>query len=485
MPVSSSFWLGNAPWDHQGAAFERAKDMRDYALFFEMGTGKTFLTVNLVRWKCMQAGQMLRVLVLCPPVVCTTWRREFEASSKLGDKVRILRGPGKGREADLKLYGWRAGPTGIEYEPRIFVTNYESLQMPDLFNTLLAWRPEIIVFDESQRVKNPKARRTKLSIQLADVARHRYILSGSPVLKDEMDIWAQYRCLDKGETFDKNFFAFRARYFVDANAGMPREKYFPKWQAQSYAVAELQRLIYAKGTRVLKEDCLDLPPLVKTVHEVEMSKEQARAYKEMEAQFMTNVSGKDAVARLAITQALRLQQIVSGHVKADDGTVVRFKENPRLEALLQLLEDLVDGHKVIVWAIFQEDAAVICEALDKAGTHYVKLVGGMTSRAQQDAIDSFQQAPSVRVMVANQQAAGVGINLTASSYSIYYSRNLSLEADLQSEARNHRGGSEIHEKVTRIDLVCPKTLDEENLKALYAKESLAERILDLRLAYSK
>ncbi len=87
---------------------------------------------------------------------------------------------------------------------------------------------------------------------------------------------------------------------------------------------------------------------------------------------------------------------------------------------------------------------------------------------------------NVRVIVANQQAGGVGVNLTAASYAIYYSRSFSLEADIQSEARNHRGGSEIHKSITRIDLVCPDTIDGICLEALYRKENLASNILKIR-----
>jgi SNF2 family DNA or RNA helicase len=104
----------------------------------------------------------------------------------------------------------------------------------------------------------------------------------------------------------------------------------------------------------------------------------------------------------------------------------------------------------------------------------------MTDKARQEAIDSFQNDPSVRVMIANPAAGGVGVTLTAASYMIYYSRDFSLENDLQSEARCHRGGSEAHEKITRIDIVAPGTIDEVILEALERKENLATKILAIR-----
>ena len=81
-------------------------------------------------------------------------------------------------------------------------------------------------------------------------------------------------------------------------------------------------------------------------------------------------------------------------------------------------------------------------------------------------------------MIANQGAGGIGINMTEASYSIFFSRNFSLEHDLQAEARNYRGGSEMHQKVTRIDLVSPGTIDELISEALANKQNMAEKILD-------
>jgi SNF2 family DNA or RNA helicase len=102
----------------------------------------------------------------------------------------------------------------------------------------------------------------------------------------------------------------------------------------------------------------------------------------------------------------------------------------------------------------------------------------VTGRQRQENIDRFQTDRDCRIMIANQGAGGVGCNLTAASHSIYYSRNFSLEHDLQSEARNYRGGSEIHTKITRIDLVAPDTIDATVLKALADKVNVADAILN-------
>jgi hypothetical protein len=339
---------------------------------------------------------------------------------------------------------------------------------------------EGVLVHNSQRCKEIKAKRTKLAIELADTARHKFILTGTPILNTPMDIWAQFRILDGGETFDRNFYAFRARYFYDKNANMPAHIRFPAWEPLPGLDKVFHEKIYAKASRVLKKDCLDLPPIVRQRLDVELSDEQRRLYDTMKKDFIAFLDDKACVARTALTKGLRLQQLVSGIFSDEDGGEHALKSNPRLNALSDCLESIHTEHKSIVWVSFRrsyDECLSVCRDL---GVNAVTLVGGMTDKARQEAIDSFQNDPSVRVMIANPAAGGVGVTLTAASYMIYYSRDFSLENDLQSEARCHRGGSEAHEKITRIDIVAPGTIDEVILEALERKENLATKILAIR-----
>jgi SNF2 family DNA or RNA helicase len=466
METPAGFFLV-PPWEHQRLTFEKAKQAPDYALLFEAGAGKTRVAIDLLRWKCAVHKRVLRTIVLCPVVVCENWVREFKKNSRIGDTVRVLKGSGKKR---LEIFH-KFKDTGA-----VFVTNFEAMTMKPLLDALMAWQPEALIADESQRLKNPSSKRAKAIFQLAEGTLYRWILSGTPILNSPMDIFQQYKILDRGDTFGRNFFGFRAKYFFDKNVGMPAQKYFPDWCVRAGALEELNGLVYRKATRVLKADCLDLPPLVREEIEVEMSAEQARAYAEMKANFIAFLRSKVATAQLAITKGLRLQQIVSGFFRAEDGTELVF-DCPRLDALKDLLEDLAPANKVIVWAVFKANYAAIRQVCEKLGLGFTELHGEVTGRQRQENIDRFQDDSACRVMIANQGAGGVGCNLTAASHSIYYSRNFSLEHDLQSEARNYRGGSERHVKITRIDLVTPDTIDATVLKALADKVSISEAIL--------
>jgi SNF2 family DNA or RNA helicase len=307
-------------------------------------------------------------------------------------------------------------------------------------------------------------------------------MTGTPFLNNQMDLWSQFYILDLGETLGDSFFAYRARYFWDLNAGKRGTRaYFPLFVPKKTSSNELARLIESKSVVAKKEDCLDLPPLVKKQVEVSLAPDQRAAYEEMKKDFLTYVNDKACVAVLAITKALRMQQILSGFIKLEDGSIHRFKDNPRAKALKELLEEICveSGEKCIVWSVFHEDYAVVRKACEDLKIEYREIHGLVSGPSKLTAMEDFELKPEVKVIICSPGAGGIGISLIAASYSIWYSRNFNLEHDQQAEARNHRGGSERHEKITRIDLVVPGSLDSVVLDSLSQKKSIAESILTL------
>jgi len=459
-------------WKHQTVAIERAKGLNEFGLFFEQGCGKSRTLIEILRYCYNTTRRVQRTLIVSPLITLENWQREISEFSKISEaKVAVLYGSGAKRIKDF-LRTEEHNPNGF-----ITIVNYEALLIGKLFAELKRWCPELLILDESHKCKNSKTRRTKRALELSHLADRRYILTGTPVLNNPMDIFSQYLILDHGETFGKNFFAFRAKYFNDLNAGMPRQSYFPNWQVRSGALEEINALIYNKAMRVLKKDCLDLPPLVRQCVYIDLTPEQRVAYEQMKKEFITFLQDKAIVARLAITKGLRLQQMATGFVTDEGGGIVRFESNPRLKTLAELLSNLTPDHKVIVWAVFRENYEQIKKVCEDLSIGSVEVHGGVSNRQKFENVDRFNDDPDVRVLIGNPVACGIGINLTASDYSIYYSRNFSLEADLQSEARNHRGGSEIHQCITRIDLIARDTIDEHVQKMLANKLEVSDKVL--------
>lgn len=460
-------------WKHQQKAILRADEIPNLALLFEQGTGKTGTTVRIVANKYNGVKRVMKTVIVCPIIVLENWKREFAkfCPNLPQDRIFIIHGTKKEKVLDEAME-YKAGNN-------IIVVNYETLLNAKLREKILKWAPEVLIVDESQRCKNPASKRTKYVIQIADKTQYRYILSGTPILNSPMDIWAQYRILDKGETFGKNFFAFRATYFMDKNAGMPSHVYFPDWIPRREMMGDLNEKIYSIAERAVKSECLDLPPLVRQKIYVDLTKEQRRLYDDLLNDFVAYLDeNKGAiVADLAITKALRLQQIVSGYVKLEDDRELTFDSTERVKALSELLEDITPGHKVIVWCVFKQNYEAVRKVCDDLGIKYVEAHGDIPAAAKLRNVDLFNNDSSVRVFIGHPASLGVGINLVAASYAVYFSRNFSLENDLQSEARNYRGGSEIHEKVTRIDLVAKNTIDEEVTAALENKQNVADMLL--------
>lgn len=461
-------------WKHQQLAVEAAANLEHYALFFDPGLGKTFTTITILRNKFNEHKKFFKTLIVAPIIVLQNWKDEFAKFSKVDpSQIVVLIGSGKDRIRELRKARERHG------DKLIVVTNYEGLvTINGFFEDLLEWAPEAVVLDESHRVKSPNSKRTVQAIRLCDQAKFKYILSGTPVLNTPMDVFSQFRCLDGGDTFGKNFFVFRAKYFWDKNSGMPKDRYFPAWVPREDTNEKLNALIYKKGMRAVKAECLDLPPLVKKKIYVELSTEQKRLYKEMADDFIAFLKDKACTAQLAITKMLRLQQIITGFVTTEDGEDHLLKSTPREDALSELLADITPGHKVIVWCVFKQNYAQVRRVCQKLKIKYVEGHGQISAKEKYENVKTFTVDDDCRVLIANPRAMGIGINLIVSSYSIYFSRSHSLEDDLQSEARNYRGGSEIHSKITRIDLIAKGTLDERILESLEKKMNIAEEILE-------
>lgn len=472
-------------WAHQKSALAKSQSEANLALFWEVGTGKTRATIDILRYRYAAHNRMLKTIIFAPKIVTTNWKREIAKYSRIHPwDVIVLTGSAKRRAKDFVD---AVSDGGVLSKSKIVVTNYEALQMDELFKLFKQWAPEAIVGDEAHKLKNPESKRAKRCVELADKAHYHYALTGTPILNSAMDIFMIFRFLDQGRTFGKNFWVFRSTWFEDENAGWAgQDGHFAKWVPRPETYQMFNEKMSKIAIRAIKSECLDLPPFVRKEVHVELSPEQKKLYKQMKDEYIAYIDDLEktdqpraVVAQLAVTKALRLQQIVTGFAKTDEGEIYKIENNPRIDALKELLEELTPNHKVIVWSTFHEnylDIANVCKAL-KVG--YTELHGKISSqKVREDNIKRFDNDPDCRVLIGNQKAGGIGINLIESSVSIFYSKNFSLEDDIQAEGRNYRGGSEKHKSVTRIDIVSPETIDELITQALAAKQKISTQILD-------
>lgn len=461
-------------WAHQEEAIRRATKLNGYGLFFEMGAGKTRTVLEILKEKNKQERKTLRTLIFAPSVVTFNWKKEIVQFMPEINPAHVLVLHGTGLQRTKQL----------EQTPNYFivVANYEATLMPTVFRGLKDWEPEVVIADESQRIKSHKAQRTKQVIGLSTFAKYKYILSGTPVTNNEADLFSQFLFLDNGETFGKSFFTFRNHWFTDANRKLrqiSKAVTWPKWEPKKQKAEDFKRLVMSKAMSVLKSECMDLPPYTQTTIEVEMSDEQKRAYKQMKDDYITFIKSAAFTAELAVTKALRLNQITSGFLMNTEGKTHVFKDTPKDKALLELIEEA--SGKLVVWSCWKESQRHLRELFQKNKIEHRELLGDSTAEQRDQALVDFADDPKVKVMLASQAAGGIGISLVSANTAIYYSRNFSYEADAQSAARIHRGGAERHQNVYRIDLVVPNTIDVSCLESLARKEELKDAIINSRL----
>lgn len=455
-------------WKHQQHGVLTARGNPNLALFFEVGTGKTGTMIYILREDFTQHQRVRNTLIFAPLSVCPQWAKEFERFSKIRQQdILVLTGSGKKRAQALSN----------RKSPCIVVTNYEAVGIPHFYEALLAWSPEIVVCDEAHRLKDSSSKRAKAIYPLCHAASRRFLLTGTPILNDMSDIYGQFKALDPG-IFRSSFFAFRNQFFYDKNAGAPSHVTWPDWVPRPGAAEQLGAVIGRHSVQAKKSECLDLPPLLRVPVQVPLSPAQAKAYESMKKFFIAEMGDKVTVAEFAMTKTLRMQQILAGYLQPEDSEEPSLiKENPRLDALEELLETIGPSEKVIVWTVFKATYRMIEEVCKKLGRQYHFLTGEQSATAKQESIEAFCRG-SGQVLIANPRAGGAGINLTESRYSIYYTRGYSLEDYLQSEARNYRGGSDIHTKITHYHIVAQGTLDEVIVDALLKKQNVAEKVLE-------
>lgn len=452
---------------HQDRALELMKGRTAYALLMEMGTGKSRVALQDLT-RLYKEGQIEAAVILAPKGVYNNWVNiEIPKHLDTTDVPRTIKWPVK---VANQLWAMTPTPTMT-----ILVMNIEALSSSDkaylfLMQFLESYKCCMII-DESTTIKSPSANRTKSVVKLGKLAPYRRILTGSPVTRSPLDLFTQFEFLDPRIFGLRSFFAFRNRYAILKQMVLGGRAF--KTVVGYQNTEELAEKIKPYSFRILKEECLDLPPKVYERRDVELSGEQERMYAQMLSQATTELNGEHVSATVVIAQLLKLQQIVCGHVTSETGGVVRIPHK-RTAALLSVLEEC-DG-KVIIWANFRQSIKDICEALEKEYDpgSFVTYWGDTSDRDREKAVDLFQNNASTRFFVGNPQTGGYGLTLTAASTVVYYANSYDLEKRQQSEDRCHRIGQT--KSVTYVDLVAPETVDEKILYALRAKIDLARVI---------
>ncbi len=460
------------PYAHQLTALEKSWNKENYAYFMEMGTGKTKVLIDNVAM-LYDKGKIDSVLIIAPKGVVKTWY-EQELPIHLPDhieNVSVLWQPNITKTQQEKL------DTLFEIDSalHILIMNVEALSTEKgvkFATKFINSHKAMMAIDESTTIKTPTARRTKNIIKIGINAKYKRIMTGSPITKNPLDLYTQCEFLDPWLLDFSSYYAFRNRYAEMKTMHVHGRsiQVIDKFQN----LGELSDTVKEFSYRVLKEDCLDLPPKNFIKRHITLTPDQKKVYEQMKKAAIAVLNGKVTTTMTVLTQLMRLHQITCGYVTADDGTTQQVESN-RLNELMSILEE-TEG-KVIIWANYQLSVGEIIQKIIKVygKDSYVHYYGLTPQEDRQDFIRKFQNDPKCRFIIGTPQTGGYGITLTQANTVIYYSNGYDLEKRLQSEDRAHRIGQK--KTVTYIDLICEDTVDEKIVKALRNKINIASEVM--------
>jgi len=456
---------GFLPMEHQIRMLGLSWKKPASAWFAKMGTGKTFTAIHLAMAYWM-AGEIDAVVIICPSTLRRTWAKEFAKYATEPYDFYI-------HETNAKPY-----QRFCELRPtdtlQALAVSVEGLGISTKsYDSVCAFygsgRRIFTICDESSRIKNPDARRTQRTIQLGSASKYRLILNGTPIALGIQDLWSQYEFLDPNIIGMGDYWAFKTQYIVMGG-------YENKQIVGVKNVEELMNNIIPYTCEVGKE-VLNLPPKIPMERIVTITAEQRRLLRIVVRGADADPNAPHIKVDNVLEKILRCRQIIGGWLpkstitwKEIDGVPVEethtelipLAENPKLESLLEIIEDNYAGSKFIIWSNFVHEIEAIQNALrEKYGEHSVECYYGSTEMGRRSEIeDRYCNDSTLHFFVGNPTAAGLGLTLISgqNDVMVYYSGTNAFIDRAQSEDRAHRIGQK--NSVAVVDIIAEGTVDE-------------------------
>ncbi len=454
----------------QMEALNKVYDQKAIALFMDMRTGKTKVVIDLVCARRIE-GKTDLMLIVCPLSIRKNWVREIATHSPIPIDVHLL-DTGKPKAFDK----WLSEP----HDFKCMIVGVESFaagsasKFAERF--LLAGTRTVMVVDESSKIKNHRANRTKVCISLARKAETRIVMTGTPIAQGPMDLFAQFEFLDPDIIGIGDFFSFRNRYAVMGG--------YEGRQIVGYEnLDELMEIIEPFVFQVRKDEVFpDAPPKIYIRREVQMNPEQKRLYKQMKKDAMVESGLQTLSVQNSLEKMLRLQQITGGLVAylAPEGSDTKFMleripgNNPKIEELIDVSEEY-DG-PTIVWCVYKEEIRMVVDELRKKyGDEQVVELHGDVSEADRDRnVNVLFQGRRSRFLVGNAATGGMGLTMSVAEIEVYFSNSFNFTDRLQSEERAF--GPDKKNGTVVVDIVAEGTVDHHVLEALASKQSVSEYV---------
>lgn len=455
------------PHQHQVIDFMLDNKKPYYGIFLPYGVGKTVTMLaflNIVRFQ--------KVLVISSKTAVTsTWVDEIRQHTDFG--YTFLLGTRNQRLINLSM-GLRRVYRQSKKMPFLFLINFDGVH--SIFLELMKTKFDMIIVDESVKIKCIKTARTKAIIKLGGYTKHRAILTGFPITENLTDIYSQIKFLDQGESFGQSYYAFLDKYFVKTGMDIvPKKK----------GAEEIIRLIKSFCIR-LEVKGMKLPPKIMKMIHIDATKQQSRLLKSL-YDLMKVEFGRVKIDTVYIFSLIaKALQICSGFLKESDifdeegnlikkGTIIETFPTAKDEALFDVLEEIdLNKNKVIIWCSFRQSVRKLYRLLKGVGYPPLLLTG--STQDVNTVVRQFQHDKTKRVLIAIQKKASESITLTSANHAIYYENSWSNDLRMNSEARIHRKGSEIHKSIFYTDLIIKDSIEDKIVKCLHDKGEMVSNL---------
>ena len=440
------------PYPYQLEAVEFIRGKEHVPLFDEQGLGKTKIVIDSLL-KDIEDDYIDGALIVCKKYLIPTWEDEIIKHSYI--KPIILKGTTKELGQKFMAFSY------------FYIINYDALfSEKERVKMFLNLRKMAIVLDESQRIKNPESKTTKVINEIRVYSKKRIIITGTPIANKPIDIWSQFYFLDGGNLLGDNFEDFKKKYDIDLRDGMPLSE-------RTKSLVSLRDDINDVSIRRLKSDVLELPEKKYEEIHIQLKNSQLELYTKLKEELIIEIEKLEGnkifdESQNILKKLLRLTQISSNPKLL----IQDFNEIPaKFIELDKLVKKIIDSdEKVIVWSSFNGNIRTLKNRYKKYGASM--LYGEIPIKDRNKIVTNFQKLAENKVLIANPAAAKEGLTLTAANNAIYLDRNFNLVDYLQSQDRIHRISQT---KTCHIFKILAKnTIDEYIDEILYKKHQVAQ-----------
>ncbi len=445
---------------HQEAAVAKLLPSRANALFMEMGTGKSRTLIELAR---IRQSKWDRLFWFCPVSLKETVRQELMRHTDLPPDA-------------VCVFNLRTTEANVSRAATVYVVGIESMAAGSrvvlAVNGLVTDRSFVAV-DESSYIKGHKALRTQRITRIAERARYRTILTGTPFTQGVVDLFGQMNFLSPRILGYRSFHAFAANHLV----------YETRTNRTTGQVIQTDRIVYTLGHDVLAErmapyvyqvrkgECLTLPDKLHEAMACEMTPGQRKLHEQAKEDFLLRREPDDWSPVELFRLFTALQTIACGwwrrtYPDTGESEVLRAPHG-RLDLLDAAIGEIAPDEKVVVWTKYRDALSDIVARLTTAhGPGQVARYDGGLTESQRNA-ELVRWRTGARFLVATQAAGGHGLTLNEAAHAVFYADGYKYSERIQAEDRQHRIGQT--RSPTYVTLRCSGSIDDRIQDALARK----------------